>query len=184
MPRAIAARDAGRLLADPRSAALRTARAVPKCISSARLRPGPMPGTSSSGLAVKLLARFWPVGADREAVRLVAQPLEVEEQRRIGREGDLAAAGQVEDLAPGIAVRPLGDADHRHVVDAGILQHLADRARAGPCRRRSAAGPAIRPCERSGSSFSSRAKRRPSTSRIIAKSSPGAVSGRLMLNLR
>ena len=130
---------------DPRARRCLTARAVPKCISSARLRPGPMPGTSSSGLAAMLLARFCAVGADREAVRLVAQPLEVEEHRRIGRQRDLAPARQMEDLAAGIAVRPLGDADHRHVVDAGILQHLADRARAGPCRRRSAAGPAIRP---------------------------------------
>src|SRR3546814_10228172 len=30
----------------------RTARAVPKCISSAFLRAGPMPGTSSSGLEI------------------------------------------------------------------------------------------------------------------------------------
>src|SRR4051794_33074887 len=37
---------------------------------------------------------------------------------------------------------------------------------------------------RSGSSASSLAKRRPSTSRIIAKSLPGTVSGRLMLHFR
>ena len=35
-----------------------TARLVPKCISSAFLRAGPMPGTSSSGLCVMDLARF------------------------------------------------------------------------------------------------------------------------------
>ena len=36
----------------------RTARAVPKCISSARLRAGPIPGTSSSGDAPIAFARF------------------------------------------------------------------------------------------------------------------------------
>ena len=40
------------------SAALFTARAVPKCISSARFRLGPMPGTSSSVEVVRLFARF------------------------------------------------------------------------------------------------------------------------------
>ena len=85
---------------------------------------------------------------------------------------------------PALRSGPLEIADHRHVVDAQLLHHLAAPRRAGPCRRRSAADRAIRRGVRSGSSFSSRAKRRPSTSRIIAKSSPGAVSGRLMLNLR
>ena len=33
----------------------------------------------------------------------------------------------MEDLAPGIAVRALGDADHRNVVDPGILHDLAHR---------------------------------------------------------
>src|SRR5687768_6721298 len=45
------------------------------------------------------LRPFLAMGADREAVRLVAQPLEIEEQRRVGRQGDFAAAGQMEYLA-------------------------------------------------------------------------------------
>ena len=45
-----------------------------------------MPGTSSSGLRGEALGALRAVGADREAVGLVAQPLEVEEQRRVDRE--------------------------------------------------------------------------------------------------
>ena len=44
-----------------------------------------------------------PVGTDGEAVRLVAKPLDVEEQGRIRRERDLAAARQVMDFRPGDA---------------------------------------------------------------------------------
>ena len=62
------------------SAAPLTARAVPKCISSARLRLGPMPGTSSRRRRGQALRALGAVGADGEAVRLVAQPLEVEQQ--------------------------------------------------------------------------------------------------------
>ena len=40
------------------SAAPLTARAVPKCINNARLRLGPMPGTSSRVEVVRLFARF------------------------------------------------------------------------------------------------------------------------------
>ena len=68
------------------------------------------------------------MGADRETVRLVSQALKVEEDRRIGRKGHFAAAGQVKDLASLAAVeRALGDPDHRHIVNAHVLHHLADR---------------------------------------------------------
>ena len=40
---------------------------------------------------------------------------------------DEAAAGQMEHFATPHPVRPLRDRDHRHVMDARILEHLADR---------------------------------------------------------
>jgi hypothetical protein len=58
--------------------------AVPKCSSSARLRAGPMPGTSSSGFFTNLALALGPVRADGEAMRLVAQALD-EIERRIAR---------------------------------------------------------------------------------------------------
>ncbi len=98
-------------------------------MSSAFLRDGPMPGTSSSELTVIGLAALLAVGADREAVRLVAQPLEVEQQPDDWSASvSFAPVEQVEDLAAFAAMmRPLGDADHRHVLDAELFQDLASR---------------------------------------------------------
>ena len=53
------------------------------------------------------LGALLPVSADGEAMGLVAQPLQIEEQSGVGRQADLAAAGQMEDLAAGIAVGAL-----------------------------------------------------------------------------
>src|SRR6516165_10431972 len=54
------------------------------------------------------------VGADGEAMRLVAQPLHEVEHRIARLELEWLAAGHEEGLEPGIALRPLGDADQRH----------------------------------------------------------------------
>ncbi|PAV73415.1 hypothetical protein WR25_02400 [Diploscapter pachys] len=66
---------------------------------------------------------------DHETVDLVAQPLEVEQHRRIDRQLEFAPVEQVEHLAPLTAVvRPLGDTDQAHVLNPQILQHRLGRA--------------------------------------------------------
>ena len=65
------------------------------------------------------------VRADGEAVRLVAQPLNEIEQRIARRQLHRRLSGQIEGLVAGVAVRPLGDADHRHVGHAERGQGLA-----------------------------------------------------------
>src|SRR5918993_1878384 len=63
---------------------------------------------------------------DGEAVGLVPEPLQVEKQRRVRLQGNLATTGEVEDLAALTTVmRALRDAHDGHVVDAGILHYLA-----------------------------------------------------------
>src|SRR3546814_6974144 len=64
-----------------------------------------------------LFRSLLPVRADREAVRLVAQPLDIEEHRIVRRQRELAPVGQIESLAPGVAVGALGDPDIRKIVD-------------------------------------------------------------------
>ena len=66
--------------------------------------------------------------ADREAVHLVAQPLEIEQHRGVDRQLELAPVHQVEHLAPVAAVmRALGDADQADVLDPHFLQHRLRR---------------------------------------------------------
>ena len=86
-----------------------TALAVPKWRSRARLRDGPMPAISSSGLRVHLLGAPRAVRADGEAVRLVAQALDEIEHRVAVRQHERLAAGHEEFLAAGVAVAALGD---------------------------------------------------------------------------
>ena len=71
--------------------------------------------------------------ADGEPVRLVAQPLQVVQHRIAGLQRKLPAAGQVEVLAAGVAVRALGDGHQGHVLHpqlAGHLQHGVELAAA------------------------------------------------------
>ena len=56
---------------------------------------------------------------------LVAQPLDEVEQRIARLEHERLAPGQVEGLAAGVALRPLGDRRERHVADAERRQGLA-----------------------------------------------------------
>ncbi len=66
--------------------------------------------------------------ADSETVRFVAKALQVEQQRRVRLQGNLAAARKMEDLAAlATVMRALCNTDDRDVVDPGIFQHLADR---------------------------------------------------------
>ena len=110
-----------------------TALAEPKCFISARLRCGPMPAISSSGLAPMRLRALGAMRADGEAVRLVAQALDKVEHGIARLEHDRpVAAGKMEVLAAGVALGPLGDAHHADVVQAEIGQHLAgDRELSG-----------------------------------------------------
>jgi hypothetical protein len=67
------------------------------------------------------------VGADREAVGLVAQALQVVEHRRLGLEHERRLVRHEEPLQPGVAVRALGHAHHGDVVDAQVGHHLQRR---------------------------------------------------------
>src|SRR5262252_10062114 len=67
------------------------------------------------------------VRADREAMRLIAQPLD-EIERRIARlELERLASGQEEGLHPGVTVRAFGHRDERHIDDAERRQRLLRR---------------------------------------------------------
>ena len=92
-----------------------TALAEPKLCSKAFLRLGPMPAISSSGLTPMALLRRARCDADGEAMRLVAQALNVVEDRIAGLEHEGRLAHDVEMLAAGIAVRPLGHAGKRQI---------------------------------------------------------------------
>src|SRR5262245_62621268 len=62
------------------------------------------------------LAALGAVRADRKPVRFIAQALHEVEHRIAGLEQQRPrAARNVKVLTPGIAVRPLGDADHRDI---------------------------------------------------------------------
>ena len=65
----------------------------PKCVSSARLRTGPTPGSSSSTERVIAWSRRCAVELDREPVRLVAHPLEQLQRLRVGRRSAAAPSG-------------------------------------------------------------------------------------------
>ena len=71
--------------------------------------------------------------ADSKAMGFVAQPLQVEKQRIVGRKGHFAPARQVKHLTPGISVGPLGDADDRDVADGPkAFEGLAQSMSKGP----------------------------------------------------
>ena len=118
------------------------------------------------------------VRADGEAVRLVAEALDEVEHRVARRQHERLAAGHVEGLAAGVAVRPLGDADERQVGDAEFGEHCrrgrelalaaVDEHEVGPRRRRRSSSPSPAAPSRGPASLRRRAKRRPSTSRIMA----------------
>ena len=112
-----------------------TALAEPKACSKAFLRNGSYARDLVQRVDADGLGAPGPVRADGKAVRLVAQALDVVEDRiaRLQHEGGLAR--HVEMLAARIPVRPLGDAHHRQVGQAQLVQHRL--------RRRKLALPAV-----------------------------------------
>src|SRR5438477_7941925 len=60
-------------------------------------------------------------------MRLVAQPLDEIENRIARTQPERLAPRHEEGLAPGIALRPLGNADQRKISDAKCAQCLARR---------------------------------------------------------
>ena len=126
---------------------------------------------------------FAAMGLNGEPVRLVAQPLDKVEDGIARVQRQRLAARQEEALPPGVALRALGDRQQRHVDQVQLGQHRLGRGElAGAAVDDHEVGPA--PPARSGSSLTSRPKRRRSTSRIIAKSSPAISSLPLMLKVR
>ena len=182
---------ARRLPADPGAAsrsaspACLTPRAEPKWLSSARLRAAPMPGTSSSSLLRQRLGAAGAVGGDGEAVRLVPQALQEVQHRVARRQLEGRAAVHVEPFAAGVAVGALGDRRPAARRSRRDRPARPARRRAGRRRRRSAPGRASRAAGRPPGPVPSARGRSGavSTSRIMAKSSPGAIGPR-MLNFR
>src|SRR5262249_29803796 len=66
-----------------------------------------------------------PVRADREAMRLVPQPLDEIEHRVSRLEQEGLAPAHEEGLAPGVALRTLGDGDKRQIAKPELLERLA-----------------------------------------------------------
>src|SRR5256886_4155968 len=67
------------------------------------------------------------VRADREAMRLVAQPFDKIERRIARLELERLASGQEEGLHSGVAVRAFGHRNERHVDDAAPRHRLLRR---------------------------------------------------------
>ena len=167
-----------RLLHAPRAS--RNGSAAPAC--APRRRPAPRPARSSPAPCCR------PARCVVMAKRCASSRTRCRKYSTGSRGGSWNGSrpSDVEPLAPGVAVRPLGDRHHRDLVHAEVLQHAAHRrqlpgaavdqqqvraSRRGPSR-------ALAACSRSA-----RPNRRSSTSRIIAKSSPGAIGPRIA-NLR
>ncbi len=93
------------------------------------MRVAPTPGTSSRGRCADGLGSLCPVGADREAVRLVAEPLDEIEHGVPAFERKGPRADPVELFLAQIAVDAFGDAHHGDVLDAKLghdLMHSRD----------------------------------------------------------
>ena len=82
------------------------------------MRALPTPSTSSELAGDEGFAAAGAVGGDGEAVGLVADALEVVEDRVARGELEGVAAGHVEPLAAGVAVGALGNADDGDLVQA------------------------------------------------------------------
>jgi transposase len=176
---------------DTPSTALRSARlarltalAEPKCAKQRALARRPDARHLVQRGRPDRLGALGAVRADGKAVRLVAQALDEIEHRVIVPQRERAAAGAVELLLAGVAVDPLGDADHRRRPPPPSRHDLGARAETCPAPPSISRRSGQAPFSRSGSSFNSRLKRRVSTSFIMPKSSPGVSSSPLMLNLR
>ena len=63
---------------------------------------------------------------DREAMRLIAKPLDKIKHRIARRQLERVAPRKKEGLAAGVAIRSLGDGDERNL-DAKLGQHLPRR---------------------------------------------------------
>src|SRR5215831_6697275 len=144
------------------------------------------------------------VRSDREAMRLVAQPLDEIEHRIARLELERLPPGLEEGLHPRVPIRAFGDRKERHIDDAerrqrppSIMTRSGHGESLSPSAPMSMGAPACAGAVASatagtdgapgigrGASFISRLKRRIRTSRIMPKSSPGARSAARMLNLR
>ena len=140
----------------------------PKCVSRARRRDGPESRHRFQDRFVVAPRALAAMAGDRKAMRLVADPLH---QARSGRmRFEHARCGRAVDeepLLPRPAVRPLGDADQRDVVEAQLLEHLvhlADLAEAAvdqqQVRRRDLAIPDARVAPRERLPQARRSRRR------------------------
>ena len=94
------------------------------------LQEGALSARTDSGNLVERvgadgLRALLSVAADGEAVRLIAQALEVVENGGLGVEPEGFLSGHVEMLAAGVAIRSLRDRGQRHVVDAKVGKNLA-----------------------------------------------------------
>ena len=74
-------------------------------------------------------AALRPMRTNDIAVHFIAKVLEIEQHRRIGRQGLLAPIGKVEDFAPLAPVmRPLGNSNQRHILYPHFSKLVTHRA--------------------------------------------------------
>jgi hypothetical protein len=141
-----------------------------------------MPLISSSSLCRIAFRPASPVSRDRETMCLLAQTLQEIQRRILRRQLKWPGIMRAQPFATGIAIRPLRDCNNLDVEHPKIRQHIpSGRKLAGSAVDeqkigRSVGGPPPLVFRRSP-------KRRCSSSRIIPKSSPGAIGPR-MPNLR
>src|SRR6185437_2852111 len=72
------------------------------------------------------------VGADHEAMRLVAQPLDEIEHGVARLELDRLAVGHEQGLAAGVAIRSLGDRHQRYLSKSEVFEYLPYRVELAP----------------------------------------------------
>ena len=92
------------------------------------LAPRPDTGNFVQGIGADRPLALLAMAADGIAMGFVTQPLQIIEHRVFRIETERLFARHIEMLAAGIAVRPFGDADQRHILHPLIGEHLAGDA--------------------------------------------------------
>ena len=85
-------------------------------------------GTNAGNLIQRIAAQIFlalcPMSANREPVRLVAQPLQIIQNRRICRQHEIIRPVPEETLATGIPIGAFGNANQRNIVKAKLRKHI------------------------------------------------------------
>ena len=86
-------------------------------LQQSALAPSPNARDFVQGIGPDGGTALFAVAADHKAVGLVAQPLQIIQDRALGIEAEGLLTGQIEMLAAGIAVGALGNGGQRDILD-------------------------------------------------------------------